>query len=253
MGLERKTFAPANYRMIICNSQLCKNQAMHYFRAPEEKIRVIYNGVDHSQFHPGLREKFNGVMREKFQIPEEAVVILFIARNLKRKGLQHLIKSLSLIQKGKELIKVLVVGRGNPVPFRRMADRVGWGEALIFAGESDNIFSYYGVGDILALPTLYDPFSNVCLEALACGIPIITTRENGASEIIRPGETGVVLSASADIKGLAEGISYFLPSEVRESAREKAVESARNFTIEENIRRTLGVYEQVLLMKEKSN
>lgn len=248
--LEKKTFHPSNYRMIICNSQLCKRHAVTYFRVPEEKIRVIYNGVDHAQFHPGLKDRYNKEIRKKLHIPEEAVVILFIARNLKRKGLHYLIQSLPLIRREKEPITVLVLGRGNPFPFRRMAQQIGLGEQLLFVEETDNIFHYYGVGDIVVLPTLYDPFSNVCLEALACGIPVITTRENGASEIIRPGETGIVISAPHNCVELAESISRFLPHEIRDSVRKKAPQSVQNFTLEENTLKTFEAYKQVLGMKK---
>ena len=248
--LEKKTFHPLNYRLIICNSQLCKQHAVTYFKVPEEKIRVIYNGVDQTQFHPGLRTRYNKEVRKKLQIPEKAVVILFIARNFKRKGLHYLIQSLSLIRGEKEPLVVLVVGRGNPFPFRRIAQQIGLSNQLFFMEETDNIFQYYGAGDIVVLPTLYDPFSNVCLEALACGIPVITTRENGASEIIRPGETGVVISAPHNRVELAESISRFFPHEARELVREKAPQSVQNFTIEENALKTLEAFKQVVAMKK---
>jgi len=237
--------------MIICNSQLCKQHAVTYFEVPEEKIRVIYNGVDHAQFHPGLRDRYNKEIRKKLQIPEEAVVILFIAHNPKRKGLHCLLQSLPFIRRGKEPITILAIGRGKPNLSRRIAKQIGLADQLLFVEETDNIFHYYGVGDLLVLPTLYDPFSNVCLEALACGIPVITTKENGASEIIRPEETGVVISDPHNRAALAAGISRFLPHEVRDRVRQKAPQSVRNFTIEKNTLKTLEVYKQVLVMKQK--
>ena len=249
--LEKKIFHHLNYKMIICNSHLCKKHAMTYFKVPEEKLCVIYNGVDHAQFHPGLRERHNLEMRKNLQLSEEAIIILFIARNLKRKGLQYLIQSLPFIKKGKEPITILVVSRGNPASFRKIAHQIGIDEQLLFLGETENIFHYYGVGDILVLPTLYDPFSNVCLEALACGIPVVTTRENGASEIIKPGETGVVIPDPKNHLELAKGISCFLPAEVREAVREKASDSVQRFTIENNTLKTIEVYKQVLGMKGK--
>jgi UDP-glucose:(heptosyl)LPS alpha-1,3-glucosyltransferase len=248
--LEKKTFHPLNYRMIICNSQLCKRHAVTYFKVPEEKIRVIYNGVDHTHFHPGLKDNYNKNIRKKLHIPEEAVVILFIARNLKRKGLHYLIRSLPLIEKGKGPLTILVVGRGNSDPFRKIAHNLGFGGQLLFPGETEDIFHYYAVGDIVVLPTLYDPFSNVCLEALACGIPVITTRENGASEIIRPGETGIVISDPHNCVELAESISRFIPHEVRDSVRKKASQSVQNFTLEKNTLKTFETYKQVLEIKK---
>ncbi|MFH0814033.1 MAG: glycosyltransferase family 4 protein [Pseudomonadota bacterium] len=252
LWLEKRTFHSSNYRMIICNSQLCKRHAIKYFKVPEERICVIYNGVDHTTFHPGLRDEYNNPIRKRLKIPGEAFVILFIARNFRRKGLDQLINALPLIKIRKEFIKVLIAGRGDTSYYRRIAAHVGVGEQLLFVGESDTIFQFYGVGDILVLPTFYDPFSNVCLEALACGIPVVTTRENGAAEIIKPGETGVVLSDPANCGELADGIVRFISSEVGDSVRKKAVRSVQHFTIEENARQTLEVYQRVLLMKQKS-
>lgn len=249
--LEKQTFSPANYRMIICNSHLCRRQASQYFKVPEEKISVIYNGVDHAAFHPGLRRKHNLALRQKLRIAENAVVILFVAGNFRRKGLWYLIDALPFLREKREDIKLVVVGRGNSSRYRRRADQLGVGERLLFSGETDTIAHFYGMGDLLVLPTAYDPFSNVCLEALACGIPAITTSENGAAEIIKPGETGVVVSDPSNSKEFAEGISLFLPAERREAVRMKAVESVRPFTIEGNTRRTLEVYHQVISMKRR--
>jgi len=248
--LEKQTFNPSNYRMIICNSNLCKQHAIHYFKVPEEKICVIYNGVDHAAFHPGLRKEYNARIRKKLQIPEKAFVVLFIAHNFARKGLTYLINSLPFIKERKELIKLVVVGRGNISSYQHLADQIGFGKQLLFSSETDNIIKFYGIGDVLVLPTSYDPFSNVCLEALACGIPVITTPQNGAAEIIKPEDTGVVITDPSNSKELANGISCFLSAEVRDSVRIKAVKSVQPFTVEENTRRTLEVYQRILSMKK---
>ncbi|MBW1820063.1 MAG: glycosyltransferase family 4 protein, partial [Deltaproteobacteria bacterium] len=122
---------------------------------------------------------------------------------------------------------------------------------VLFVGETDNVAQYYGVGDLLVLPTLYDPFSNVCLEALASAIPVVTTQENGAAEIIRPGQTGSVISDPSNCEELAGAISPFLSLEKRASFQAEAAESVKRFTIEENTRRTMDVYQRVVLMKKE--
>jgi len=249
--LERQTFHPSNYVMIISNSRLCKRHAITYFKVPEDSIEVIYNGVDHAQFHPGLRNEYNVLMRDELRIRDKSPVILFIARNFSRKGLTSLIKALPLLQHGKIPVKVLVVGRGDSAPYRHSANQVGCGDRVLFVGETDNVAQYYGVGDLLVLPTLYDPFSNVCLEALASGIPVVTTQENGAAEIIRPGQTGSVISDPSNCEELAGAISPFLSLEKRASFQAEAAESVKRFTIEENTRRTMDVYQRVVLIKKE--
>jgi UDP-glucose:(heptosyl)LPS alpha-1,3-glucosyltransferase len=251
LWLEGKTFHPRNYRMIICNSRLGAQHARRYYQVPETRLRVIYNGVDRERFHPGLREEHNASVRAKLRLPESAVVLLFVAGNFERKGLAVLIEALPLVLSSDPSAHLVVVGKGKEKSYRTMAGRAGVGERVRFTGESERISQYYGLGDIFVLPTRYDPFSNACLEALASGIPVITTRENGAAEIIKPGETGVALSPEVGREELAAGISSFLPRERRRESREKAVHSVRLFTIEENARQTLEVYDAVV--REKRN
>lgn len=250
--LERRTFHPSNYLMMIANSRLGKRHAITYFNVPEEKIEVIYNGVDHAHFHPGLRNAYNVLMRKNLGIPNNIPVVLFIARNFKRKGLASLIKALPLLHQRRIPAKLLVVGRGDSAPYQHLANQVDCGDSLLFVGETDQVAQYYGVGDLLALPTLYDPFSNVCLEALASGIPVVTTQENGAAEIIKPGKTGYVMSDPADCGELAGAIAPFLSLEKRESLQAEATDSVRHLTIEENTRQTIDVYQRVLLMKKEA-
>jgi len=249
LWLETKTFDPGNTSMIICNSHLGRRHASMYFNVPEERMCVIYNGVDHKTFHPGIRDEYNAKIRRELQIPSEAFTILFIARNFRRKGLDHLIRALPMVKNGKQCVRVLIAGRGDHTPYRRLASQIGCGDQLIFVGESESISRWYGVGDILVHPALYDPFSNVCLEALACGIPVITTRENGAAEIIKPEETGMVISDPSNREELASAISRFVPSHIRVTMQTKAAQSVRSFTIEENARQTLEIFSRILSMK----
>lgn len=250
LWLEKRTFHPRNYRMIICNSHLAAEHARRYYQVPEARVKVIYNGVDHAQFHPGLREAHQAAVRETLRLPKQALVLLFVARNFERKGLRLLIEALPLVANADPSVHLVVVGKGKEKPYQQAAGRAGVGERVRFAGESARISPFYGIGDIFVLPTRYDPFSNACLEALAAGIPVVTTQENGAAEIIRRGETGVVLPAAANREELAAGISRFVPLASRREARAKASASVRHLTVEENARQTVEVYERVVREKQ---
>ncbi|KPJ58135.1 MAG: hypothetical protein AMJ42_03820, partial [Deltaproteobacteria bacterium DG_8] len=126
----------------------------------------------------------------------------------------------------------------------------GLSDNLIFIGEEKALEKYYGVSDLLVLPTLYDPFSNVCLEALACGLPVITTKSNGAAEIIEEGENGYIIEDARDIEGIAQKISLLLSKEKREEMRNHAAFSAKKYTIAENARKTCALYERVFTRKK---
>jgi UDP-glucose:(heptosyl)LPS alpha-1,3-glucosyltransferase len=117
-----------------------------------------------------------------------------------------------------------VVGKGNEAKFLALAAASGVGDRVIFTGPQTNVERYYAAADIFVLPTLYDPFSNSTLEALASGLPAITTAQNGASEVIDEGVDGFMVSDALDVDGLAGKIGRALSdySAMGESARRKA-------------------------------
>jgi UDP-glucose:(heptosyl)LPS alpha-1,3-glucosyltransferase len=247
--IEKQIFKPNNYHHIIANSRMCKRQAIDYYQVPEDKIEVIYNGVDLERFTPRVRETYRLNVRKKLHIGDHETVILFISRNYKRKGLHLLIESLSLLGRKAHNIKILVAGRGNPKPYQRLASKLGFSNNMIFAGEERILEKYYGASDMLVLPTLYDPFSNVCLEALACGLPVITTTSNGAAEIIEEGKNGYIIEDASDTGEIAKHISLLLSKEAREKMVNYAALSVKKYTTAENARKTLALYKKVFTRK----
>jgi UDP-glucose:(heptosyl)LPS alpha-1,3-glucosyltransferase len=243
--IEKQIFKPKNHYCIIANSTLCKNQAIDYYSVPEKKIEVIYNGVDSKRFCPAAREAYRSDLRTQLSIGADQIVILYVSRNYKRKGLRLLIQSLSLIKNRLDGLKAVVVGRENPLPYQRLALQYGVEDNLLFVKEERILEKYYGASDFLVLPTLYDPFSNVCLEALACGLPVITTRSNGVAEIITDGKNGYIIEDPRNPAELAQKIALLLTKEVREEMGQHAARSAQHFTTEENARKTLALYEKV--------
>ena len=248
--VENQIFKPTNYYHIAANSKLCKQQACEYYRVPEDRIEIIYNGVDSKRFNPALRETYRSELRSQLSIGDHETVALFVSRNHKRKGLKVLIKSISLLGNKAAALKVLVVGRENPKPYQRLAHRQGVAGKLLFVGEEKAIERYYGASDFLVLPTLYDPFSNVCLEALACGLPVITTESNGAAEIITEGKNGYTIKDAGDAKRLAHTIILLLSKEAREEMGRHARSTAQQYTTEKNAQKTVALYEKVLAQKK---
>jgi UDP-glucose:(heptosyl)LPS alpha-1,3-glucosyltransferase len=248
--IERQIFSPKNYYYVVANSEMCKRQAVNYYQVPEERIEVIYNGVDGERFNPEVRERYCSAIRKRLNISEKEQVILFVSRNYGRKGLHLLIECLPLLKEKENAIKLVVVGRGDPAPYQRLASNYGLKDRLLFVGEEKILEQYYGAADLLVLPTLYDPFSNVCLEALACGLPVITTRSNGAAELIEEGKNGYLIKNARDKEELAQKIALLLREEVSEETGRNAAASVTHYTIAENAKKTLALYEKVI--KEKT-
>lgn len=226
--LERQCFE--NSKMIIANSMMVKKDIMRHYRIPEEKIHVIYNGVDLKRFHPSSIGEKNRV-KTSLGIKEDRV-ILFVGADFKRKGLATLLNAFSLLDtKDKRLI---VVGRKElQQPYLRLTEKLRIDKNVTFRGAETEIEKFYGISDVFVLPTIYDPFSNAALEAMASGLPVITTSSNGASELIENGINGFVISNPLDAKSLAEKISAALvhSEEMGKNARAKA----EGFSIEKAV------------------
>ena len=247
--LEGQVFKEKNHKKIIANSELGKKHAINYYNIPENKIEVIYNGVDLYKFNPQVKNLYRDEIRKKFGIEKNEIVILFVGRNFKLKGVKTLIESIPLLGKEKEIIRVLIAGKGKPSSFLRLAKKFNIENKIFFTGESSHIEKFYAAGDMFVFPTRYDPFANVCLEALACGLPVITTRMNGASEIIENGRNGYVVEDYTSPDELAARITDLLQKDLRKSMSACAVETARKYTPSNNAAKVEKLYEKILRNK----
>jgi UDP-glucose:(heptosyl)LPS alpha-1,3-glucosyltransferase len=248
LWIEKQIFAKGNFRRIIANSQLCKGHAIQYYNVDPAHITVIQNGVDFDRFNPRVRVAYREKLRKLYNIAERDLVILFVAMNFRRKGLIPLLKAIGNLSDSYR-VKLLVVGKGKIEYFTKIALKLGIDRDVIFAGSASKTEEYYGAADFFVLPTYYDPFANVCLEALACGLPVITTRTNGASELIEPGKNGFVVNKPDDIKELLEAIIKLINPKLRNSMAENAFESVKHLTIEEHVRKVCRVYDEIVREK----
>jgi UDP-glucose:(heptosyl)LPS alpha-1,3-glucosyltransferase len=240
--LEAKIMEPGNHRFIVANSKLVKEHLLTYFEINEDNIRVIYNGIDHELFNPQVK-RFRNEVRKDFGIGEDRTVALFVSNNWSRKGLETILKAMSL----EEGICLLVVGRGKKERLQKLIDKLGLKrESVIFAGPTQQVERFYGAADFFLLPTQYDPCSGVCQEAMACGLPVVTTRANGASEFIAQGENGFILDDWSDHRSLAEFYAPLKDKTKREELGRRACETMKDFTWERTVKGILEVCEMVL-------
>lgn len=206
LELEKKIFRDT--RLIIANSRMVKGQIIRHYGVPEDKIIIIYNGVDSKRFNPRNRDLWRHNIRNSLGISAESMVFLFVGSGFERKGLGTLIRALPLI---KANTKVLIIGKGRVDKYMTLAKNLGVSERLLFLGTQNEIERFYAVADLFVLPTLYDPFSNATLEAMASGLPVITTKNNGVAELIEDGKEGYVTRSLSDPEELADRINLCLP------------------------------------------
>lgn len=241
--LENQIFKEDNCRLFVTNSKLVKDQITYYFKMPEDRIKVIYNGVDFEIFNTGAK-KYRNSMREMYNIAEDELVLLFVSNNWERKGLSTIIKAMS--KTGIERSRLVVVGRGNRASYISLAKRLKMDcDKLIFAGHTKEAEKYYGMSDIFILPSRYDPFANVCLEAMACGLPVITTKTNGSSELIVARENGFILDDWEDSESLAGFIKILNDAGLRKAMGNNASKTAGSYTWERHIEETNNLFEML--------
>ena len=249
--IEKNIFKQGNYKRIITNSRMSKAQVAHYYNVPEEKITVVHNGVDLNKFNPDEKQGLRQSIRKNLGIKNDESVLLFAGNDFRRKGLQFAMQcAANLIKKGLK-VKLLIAGRQKAGPYLRLVRKNGYADNFLFLGHVEKIEYVFCASDMFVLPTFYDPFSNVCLEAMACGLPVMTTRLNGAAEIIEDRVSGILVDSPWDLEEMITAASSVIEnnsSGLKEMSK-KAVLAARQNPVEKNIQEIEKVYMEV--MKEK--
>jgi len=200
LNAEKRLCRPGSRTIIAALSEYVKTQFVRRHGVAEERIRVIPNGVD-TRYAARADESGNVTIGSLF---------LFAANNFRLKGLATIVRALRLLRDGLESqpVVVAVAGSGRPDPYRRLAEKLGVSNRLVFLGELGSIQAALDPVAAAVLPTYYDPCSRFILEALAWGKPVITTRFNGAAERYTDGRHGVILDDPRDSRALAKALAW---------------------------------------------
>lgn len=204
LSAERKMFADSRLRAVICISELVRENIREHYSVPDEKLHVIYNGVDLEYFHPGLADEHRISVRLRYAIPLDVPLFVFVGSGFERKGVAPLLRSFALSNCREAYL--LVVGKEkNLQKYRKLAVQLGVGNRVIFTGGVQDVRPLYAAADAFVLPTLYEPLSNAVLEALACGLPCVISNQCGAAELIQTDVNGYVCDP-LDVAEIADGL-----------------------------------------------
>jgi UDP-glucose:(heptosyl)LPS alpha-1,3-glucosyltransferase len=242
LNTERAMFENPRLRAVICNSQMVKNEIIRYFAIDPAKLHVIYNGVDSDVFHPRYRE----VRTEKLRaigIPADAPVFMFVGSGFERKGIAALLQAMARLPRPAWLI---VLGQDKSMArYRALAEQLGIAPRVYWAGAIDDPASWYGLGDALVLPTLYDPFPNVVLEAMASGLPVVTSSSCGGAELVQEGVNGFVLRHD-DLSGLAKAMTELLDKENAKKMGEASRMAVSDYSVKAMTEQLITLYSSLL-------
>ncbi len=237
LQLEESLFGKRKAGRVVAASQMVVSEIKNLYGYPRDNIDIVRNGVplDRFKFNPDLREK----SRAEFNLNQDHIALLFVGSGWERKGLLFAIEAMGLSKNKK--MRLLVAGRGDAKRYQTTRLRFWREDPVQFLGEIADLRAIYAAADIFILPTIYDPFSNACLEALASGLPVITTRSNGFSEIIEDNVHGSIVDNAANLIGLRDAIRFWSDSSRREAAKPVNIERASQFDISKNVAQTLEI------------
>ncbi len=243
LGLEKKQVLDPNLKKIIAISEMVRQDLLRHYPIPENKIEVVYNGVPLERFHPDNKARYRSSIREQLKISDDEIMILFVGSGFERKGLEFLLRSLKHLQF--ENWRLVIMGKGKRTRFIQHADN-RFHAKINFLEPVDEIEKFYAAADMFVLPSIYEPFGNAYLEALATGLPVITSGNSGAAEIIDPGINGLVVGDPTDPKEIAKQVNFLMDEPIRDEMGCQARLLAEKFSPEKNVQEMLRIYEEVV-------
>ena len=212
LALERRVLTRTP--RIVAIARAGKAEIERYYGVAPARVHVVYNGVDAARFEAAARAR--AAARAEAGLGDHAHALLFVGSGFERKGLATAIDALSRMPDG----HLMVIGKGDVAPYRAQAEEGGIGARVAWLGARPDVERWYAAADVVVLPTSYEPFGNVHLEALAAGVPIVTTTRAGGAEIVTEASGAVIPPGDpAALAGAVERLRARPAGELRDACR----------------------------------
>lgn len=248
LKLEKNIFESGQCKKFIAISQMVKNDILKHYQCPQENISVVYNGVDLTRFHPENKNIYRENIRKELGIPKNSVLILFVGSGFERKGLKSLLQATQYFKSNDW--RLVIMGKGKWKKYIHFVLE-NLRSQVIYKEPVPDIEKYYAAADIFALPSIYEPFGNANLEALASGLPVITTRHCGAADIIQHRQNGLIVETPESSEEIAENINSLFDPTVRKSMGQNGRALAEQFSVGKNTLEMLKTYQEIISDKDK--
>jgi UDP-glucose:(heptosyl)LPS alpha-1,3-glucosyltransferase len=216
----------------------------HYPNLGGDRLATLFNAVNLVRFDPAAQPDAREANRATLGATGDTVLGLMVAQDYERKGLQEAIEALAAVRD--QRLRLAVVGKPDPTYYQIIARELGVEDRVVFAGAREDVYGAYAAADFFVLPTRHDPCSLVVLEALAMGVPVISTRQNGACEIMTSGVHGFVLESADDAAGLTNAMRAMLDDAVRARMRTACLALRPELAYETHVSRLTAIYEGVV-------
>jgi UDP-glucose:(heptosyl)LPS alpha-1,3-glucosyltransferase len=246
--LERRQYLGPDCPAIIVNSKMVRGHFHQYYGIPPDRIHVVHAAVDPARFHASDRPRIRQEWRDRWRVTPHDAVALFVAMNYRLKGLEPLLRAVALVP-ATVSFRLVVVGHPKTARYERLARRLDISDRVVFHGFCAETRNAYFAADLLVHPTIYDPCSLVALEAMACGLPVITTRFNGACELLPPQLNQLTIDDPHDHAALADRLVRLADPATRAACARAARAAAAAWTFDEHYRKMLDVFEAAAAAK----
>jgi len=222
--LERLRWALKRFKKAIAVSNRVKHEIVNFYGVPPELIVVIPNGVDFQEFQSLECTFVRENVRKMYDIPWQPPLLLFVGHNFRWKGLKYIIEAMPKIKES----YLLVAGAGDTSSFKRLSNKLGVEDRVIFTGPVKKVNEFYIASDLFVFPTIWEGCPMVCLEAMASGLPILATKVGGVEDYLRDGYNGFFITR--DPGDVVEKVNMVLSDEnLRRSLGENARKTAEKF------------------------
>lgn len=238
-AIERALLESQNRPITICLSDYIRRDVQRYYTLRESDLATLFNAVDLQRFDPGARPDERQKAREQLTLRPRQVAALMIANDFERKGLREAIEATAHVKENR--LKLIAMGKQRPGTYVQLAESLGL--QMIFCGAFDDVYPFYAAADFFVLPTKHDPCSLVVLEALAMGLPVISTKQNGATEIMEQGVHGFVLENASCIDELADAMKQLCDPAVRERMSLACLGLRERLSFDRHIDALLQIYQ----------
>ena len=217
LRLEHSYFGQRRYRKLIALTDQVKSDLVRLYAVPAEDIAVLPNGYSQTEFSTRRARQERAQRRAELGYGPDAQVVIFVANELERKGFGPLLRGINRLQDPS--VYLLAVGRLNAQSYAAEIEQLGLTTRVRFTGPSSDVAAYYAAADVFALPTQYEAWGLVIVEALACGLPVLTSRLAGAAAAVQEGVTGFLLenpNDPAEIAAKLRPLLHGLPASAEE-------------------------------------
>jgi UDP-glucose:(heptosyl)LPS alpha-1,3-glucosyltransferase len=247
--LERRIYSNMNTGLILIARKTAADLKRFYRR--DDALPVVYIGLDHQIFSMESRLRSRAQVREKLGLGDDKFVLLLVGNDWKKKGLVALLESLAQLR---DLpLVLLVAGKDDSIPFEARIRQLGLQGRVAFLPSRSDVQWYYAAADAYVGPSLEDTFAQPPAEAMACGLPVITSATNGTAEIMTDGVDGLIIQDPADVAGLASRIRVLHDDPVlRQRLGEQASLTAQAYTWDRNGEQIRAIFTEVLTRKGHS-